>query len=65
MRQCPICKRPVSGDDAGRRYRPFCSRRCAVIDLGRWLAGSYGIPVVEENEETEPASPPEDPPIHH
>ena len=36
---CPICKAP---SDA--RYRPFCSRRCADIDLGRWLTGSYRIP---------------------
>jgi endogenous inhibitor of DNA gyrase (YacG/DUF329 family) len=36
---CPICLRPT---DPG--YRPFCSRRCADIDLGRWLAESYRIP---------------------
>ncbi|MBL4917386.1 DNA gyrase inhibitor YacG [Szabonella alba] len=36
---CPICAKP--GDPA---YRPFCSRRCADIDLGRWLKGSYAIP---------------------
>ncbi|HDR28748.1 DNA gyrase inhibitor YacG [Rhodovulum sp.] len=37
---CPICKKPT--DPA---YRPFCSRRCADIDLGKWLAGSYAVPV--------------------
>ncbi|TCP60298.1 hypothetical protein EV663_11186 [Rhodovulum bhavnagarense] len=36
---CPICKKPT---DAA--YRPFCSRRCADIDLGRWLTGSYAVP---------------------
>ena len=37
---CPICEqKPV--DPA---YRPFCSRRCADIDLGRWLKGGYAIP---------------------
>jgi hypothetical protein len=36
---CPICKRPT--DPA---YRPFCSRRCADVDLGRWLTGSYSVP---------------------
>ena len=36
---CPICNRP--GVPA---YRPFCSKRCADIDLGRWLRGSYVIP---------------------
>jgi endogenous inhibitor of DNA gyrase (YacG/DUF329 family) len=33
---CPICNRP-----AIEAYRPFCSKRCADIDLGRWLNGDY------------------------
>lgn len=37
-RPCPICKQP-----AVTSYRPFCSRRCADIDLGRWFKGSYAI----------------------
>jgi len=41
-RPCPICERP-----AHERYRPFCSRRCADIDLGRWLKGGYRIPTAE------------------
>ena len=36
---CPVCAR-----DTDPRYRPFCSRRCADIDLGKWLSGSYAIP---------------------
>ena len=36
---CPICKR-----EADPKYRPFCSKRCADIDLGAWLSGSYAIP---------------------
>jgi endogenous inhibitor of DNA gyrase (YacG/DUF329 family) len=36
---CPIC-----GEDAQRRYRPFCSKRCADIDLGKWLNEGYTIP---------------------
>ena len=40
---CPICEKPTA--DA---YRPFCSRRCADIDLGRWMTGSYAIPAAEE-----------------
>ncbi len=36
---CPICKKPTVPD-----YRPFCSKRCADIDLGRWLGGGYAIP---------------------
>lgn len=35
---CPICKR-----DAGRGYKPFCSKRCADIDLAKWLGGDYAI----------------------
>ena len=42
---CPICKR-----DADPEYRPFCSRRCADIDLGKWLTGSYAVPVEEPEE---------------
>jgi endogenous inhibitor of DNA gyrase (YacG/DUF329 family) len=38
-RPCPIC-----GALAVKAYRPFCSRRCADVDLHRWLAGSYAIP---------------------
>lgn len=36
--RCPICHRPTV-----ERYRPFCSRRCADIDLARWLGGRYRI----------------------
>jgi endogenous inhibitor of DNA gyrase (YacG/DUF329 family) len=35
---CPICRRPVVA-----QYRPFCSVRCAEIDLGRWFAEDYRI----------------------
>jgi hypothetical protein len=36
---CAICGKP-----ALEKYKPFCSARCADIDLGRWLKGSYVIP---------------------
>jgi endogenous inhibitor of DNA gyrase (YacG/DUF329 family) len=36
--RCPICREP-----ADMHYRPFCSKRCADIDLGRWLTGGYAI----------------------
>ena len=43
---CPICKaKPVS------KYRPFCSKRCADLDLGRWMTGSYRIETEEPPEE--------------
>jgi len=37
--KCPICKKPPH-----KAAKPFCSKRCADIDLGRWLKGSYAIP---------------------
>jgi len=42
---CPIC-----GKVAVQRYRPFCSKRCADIDLNRWLSGVYAIPAEEAGE---------------
>ena len=39
QRPCPICGKPRS-----KRYDPFCSKRCADVDLHRWLKGSYVIP---------------------
>jgi len=52
--KCPICGKP-----AENRFRPFCSKRCADVDLQRWLSGGYAIPAVEAEEEGKP--PPESP----
>ena len=49
---CPICKRPTV--DA---WKPFCSRRCADVDLGRWLTGGYAIPVADDADEDGDGSP--------
>ncbi len=38
--RCPICRRPV---DRGVKTFPFCSDRCRLIDLGKWLGGDYTI----------------------
>ena len=43
---CPIC-----GKETDSKYRPFCSRHCADVDLGRWLSGSYAIPVRADDDE--------------
>jgi len=43
---CPICGKPKV-----QAYSPFCSRRCADVDLHRWLSGSYAIPVKEAEDE--------------
>ena len=42
--KCPICGRPTTAE-----HRPFCSRRCADLDLQRWLSGRYAIPSVEQD----------------
>jgi endogenous inhibitor of DNA gyrase (YacG/DUF329 family) len=34
-----------------KKYRPFCSKRCADLDLGKWLTESYSIPAMETDEE--------------
>jgi endogenous inhibitor of DNA gyrase (YacG/DUF329 family) len=45
---CPICGKP-----AAEPHRPFCSRRCADIDLGRWLKGVYAVPTDEPAEDAD------------
>lgn len=50
--KCPICGKP-----AVERHRPFCSHRCALIDLGRWLGGNYRVPTQPENEDEEDVPP--------
>jgi uncharacterized protein len=44
-RACPECGKPSSHKDY-----PFCSTRCKVLDLGRWLSGRYAIPVAEADD---------------
>jgi endogenous inhibitor of DNA gyrase (YacG/DUF329 family) len=43
---CPICSKPSLA-----QFSPFCSKRCADVDLNRWLSGIYAVPVVEEEDE--------------
>jgi uncharacterized protein len=45
---CPICGKPVD-----KQRKPFCSKRCADVDLNRWLTGVYAVPVTEDEEEDE------------
>lgn len=42
MPDCPICK-----SEATQKYRPFCSKRCADVDLGKWMTGGYTLPSEE------------------
>jgi endogenous inhibitor of DNA gyrase (YacG/DUF329 family) len=46
IRTCVNCSR-----EAVAKYKPFCSRRCADLDLGRWLNESYAIPAAEPPDE--------------
>ncbi|HEX3653470.1 MAG TPA: DNA gyrase inhibitor YacG [Rhizomicrobium sp.] len=50
-RRCPICGRPEDAE-----LRPFCSKRCADVDLGRWLKGTYVVPGREADEGDQPTS---------
>lgn len=40
---CPICRK----NEVVKAFKPFCSKRCADIDLGRWFNGGYAIPTNE------------------
>ena len=40
--KCPICAKPSAAE-----FRPFCSKRCADVDLGKWLNEGYRIPTSE------------------
>ena len=46
---CPICSK-----ETDRTYRPFCSKRCADVDLGRWMTGAYSVPAQDEEPPEEP-----------
>ncbi len=50
-RPCPVCRKPEAA-----AYRPFCSRRCADVDLQRWFAGTYAVPAEEEDASSAPPS---------
>jgi uncharacterized protein len=50
-RKCPVCGKP-----SVRAYYPFDSKRCADIDLAKWLTGSYAIPGAERPPDSDPDS---------
>lgn len=41
--RCPICDVPMPGDWSEYPDYPFCSKRCRIIDLGRWLSEDYKV----------------------
>ncbi len=54
--KCPLCGKP-----ADARFRPFCSRRCADIDLNQWFKGGYAIPGPPADSASPGNSPEKDP----
>lgn len=52
---CPICQAP-----AEKKFRPFCSKRCADVDLGRWFNESYAVPATEPPDEWDAGSDPDE-----
>lgn len=61
MKKCPTCGKPV--DWRQNPFRPFCSERCKLVDLGRWVNDEYRIPGKSSppNSTEIPGSPPEHP----
>jgi len=55
--RCPICKTPVDSSPQNR-YRPFCSERCRMVDLGTWAGEGYRVP----GKQTEDREHPDDDP---
>lgn len=48
---CPTCgKKALFAPE--NKYRPFCSERCATLDLGAWAEEKYAVPVVEQESST-------------
>ena len=45
---CPLCNQPAEAP-----HTPFCSRRCAQLDLGKWLTGDYAIPAHEAMDDSD------------
>ncbi|NBB14904.1 DNA gyrase inhibitor YacG [Caulobacter sp. SLTY] len=53
-RACPNCGKPTE-----EAFRPFCSKRCADVDLHRWLSGAYAIPGMEDEPDADEQDPEE------
>ena len=55
-KRAPLC--PVCGKPAAEATSPFCGRRCADVDLGRWFTGQYRVPAADDDEaEDDPSEP--------
>ncbi len=58
--KCPHCGKDFK--DSKQPYRPFCSDRCKLIDLGKWISGEYRVPTLEtvDNDEENSMKDPEE-----
>lgn len=56
---CPYCKKEVEYSLANP-YRPFCSERCRLIDLGEWASENYRVPTSERAQDENSQSPQND-----
>jgi endogenous inhibitor of DNA gyrase (YacG/DUF329 family) len=52
-RTCPICRKA----EPRAPYTPFCSKRCADVDLQRWFSGAYAVPAVDQDDPEEGIEP--------
>lgn len=52
MTEKSIIKCPICGKESDMRYKPFCSKRCADVDLNRWFSGSYIVHTDEKPDES-------------
>jgi endogenous inhibitor of DNA gyrase (YacG/DUF329 family) len=50
--RCPTCHKMLAWK--GNPFRPFCSERCRLLDLGKWLGGGYAIPAADDETEEPP-----------
>ena len=55
----PLASCPICGRDTVAALRPFCSRRCADVDLGRWFSGQYRTPSLRAQSGQDDEAPPE------
>jgi endogenous inhibitor of DNA gyrase (YacG/DUF329 family) len=56
---CPICNAAVKPRSANTAF-PFCTDRCKMVDLGKWLSEEYRVPIEEESDELDEGSSSED-----
>jgi len=56
--RCPICGRTMAGQPSEWPEHPFCSPRCRLIDLGRWLGGDYRLPAQNPSQDGDDDDPP-------